>query len=269
MVIRPSTGWRTLDLTEIWRYRELLIFLTRRDISVRYKQTVLGAAWAVLQPVLLMIVFTAVFGTLARVPSDGLPYPLFAFAGLLPWQLFAFALTESSNSLVANQRLITKVYFPRLVIPLASILPAVVDFGIAFLVLVVLMMWFGVVPTAAVIALPIFVGLALMTALGVGIWLSALNVEYRDVRYTLPFLTQLWLFATPIVYPASLLPEPWRTLLGLNPMAGVVEGFRWALLGTPAPSAPLLLVSSGVALVLLLTGALYFRRLERGFADVI
>lgn len=268
-MIRPSIGWRSLDLGEVWRYRELLYFLTRRDISVRYKQTALGAAWAVLQPVLLMVVFTAVFGTLARIPSDGLPYPLFAFAALLPWQLFSFALTEASNSLVGNQRLITKVYFPRLVIPLASTLPAVVDFGIAFVVLLALMTWFAVVPTVAVVALPIFVGLALMTSLGVGIWLSALNVEYRDVRYTLPFLTQLWFFATPIVYPASLLPEPWRTLLGLNPMAGVVEGFRWALLGTAAPAAGLIAASAIVALVVLLTGTLYFRRVERGFADVI
>ncbi len=268
-LIRPSRGWVSLNLLDLWRYRELVAFLTWRDLSVRYKQTALGVAWAVLQPLLTMLVFSLFFGRLGRIPSDGLPYPIFTYCALLPWQLFAHALTESSNSLIANERLITKVYFPRLIIPLAATLAGLVDFAIALVMLFGLMVYYGITPTAAVWTLPLFVALALVTALGVGLWLSALNVQYRDVRYTLPFLTQFWFFLTPIAYPASLVPEAWRALYGLNPLAGVVEGFRWALLGTSGPPGELLLVSALAALGLFFSGALYFQRMERAFADVV
>lgn len=269
VVIRPSRGWVPLRLAAIWEYRELLYFLIWRDIKVRYKQTVLGAAWAIIQPFLTMVVFSIFFGQLAKIPSDGLPYPIFAYCALLPWQLFSHALIESGNSLVGNQNLITKVYFPRLVIPLAAVLAGLVDFAIAFLVLLGMMAYYGIVPTAAVLTLPLFLLLSLLTALGAGLWLSALNVQYRDVRYTIPFLTQLWLFATPVVYPASLVPEPWRILFGLNPMTGVVEGFRWALLGTAHAPGFMSAVSIAVVLALLVGGLYYFRRMERTFADVV
>lgn len=267
--IRPSSGWRALDLRELWRYRELLWFLAVRDIKVRYKQTALGVAWAVLQPLLTMVVFSIFFGKLANIPSDGVPYPLFALVGLLPWQLFAHALTQSSGSLVAEQRLITKVYFPRLIVPLASVLAGLADFGVAFVLVIGMMFWYGVTPTWAILAIPLLVPLVLLTAFAVGIWLAALNVQYRDVRYTVPFLTQLWMFVTPVAYPGSLVPERWRALFGLNPMAGVVEGFRWAFLGTGEIHGPLMAVSLVVALVLLIGGFYYFRRMEAVFADVV
>jgi lipopolysaccharide transport system permease protein len=236
---------------------------------VRYKQTALGAAWAVIQPFFMMLVFSLFFGRLAGVPSDNIPYPVFTFCALLPWQLFAQALAESSNSLVANERLITKVYFPRLVVPVAAVLGGLVDFAIAFVVLLGMMAYYRIVPGMAVIYLPLFVLLAVMTALGVGLWLSALNVQYRDVRYTLTFLTQFWMFLTPVAYPSSIVPEKWRALYGLNPMAGVVEGFRWALLGKTEAPGPLLAVSV-VAVVLILVGGLYyFRRMEETFADIV
>jgi len=269
LILRPSRGFLRLNLKEVWDYRELLYFLVWRDVKVRYKQTVLGAAWAILQPVMTMVVFSIFFGRLAKVPSDGVPYPVFAFTALLPWQLFVFALTESSNSLVANQNLITKVYFPRLVVPIASLLGGLVDFAIAFLVLLALMLYYGIVPTRAVAVLPLFVLLAVVTALAVGLWLSTLNVKFRDVRYTIPFLTQLWMFATPVAYPSSLVPQPWRTWYGLNPMAGVVEGFRWALLGKTASPGPMLSVSVGVVILLLVGALIYFRRAEATFADVV
>lgn len=238
MLIRPASGWVPLNLAELWEYRELLYFLTWRDIKVRYKQTVLGAAWAVIQPLGMMLVFTIFFGHLVGVPSDGLSYPIFAYTALLPWQLFSRALTDANTSLVVNERLITKVYFPRLLIPVSAVLASLVDFAIAFVLLLGMMVFYGIVPTGFVLMLPLFVLFALMTALGIGFWLSALNAQYRDVRYTLPFLTQFWLFATPVVYPASLVSDQWRLLYGLNPMIGVVEGFRWALLGkTGAPDA--------------------------------
>lgn len=268
-LIRPSTGWVSLNLRDVWRYRELVLFLTWRDLSVRYKQTALGVAWAVLQPFLTMLVFSLFFGRLAGVASDGLPYPLFTYCALLPWQLFAYALTESSQSLIANERLITKIYFPRLIIPLAATLAGLVDFAIAFILLVVLMLFYGVTPTAAIVALPVFVGLALVAALGVGLWLSALNVRYRDVRYTLPFLTQFLFFLTPIAYPSSLVPPAWRAWYGLNPMAGVVEGFRWSLLGAGTTPWALVGVSAITAFGLLLSGLIYFRRMERTFADTL
>ena len=268
LVIRPTKGFVSLNLREIWNYRELLYFLVWRDIKVRYKQTALGAAWAVIQPVMTMIVFSIFFGRLAKVPSDGIPYPVFAYTALLPWQLFAFALTESSNSLVGSQNLITKVYFPRLVIPLASVLAGLVDFGIAFVVLLVLMFYYGITPGSAIVWLPLFMLLALATALSVGLWFSALNVKYRDVRYTIPFMTQLWMFATPVAYPSSLIPQPWRAWSGLNPMAGVVEGFRWALLGKTSGPGLLLWISIAAVLLLLIGGLFYFRRMESTFADL-
>jgi lipopolysaccharide transport system permease protein len=269
LVIRPSRGWLRLNLGELWQYRELIYFLAWRDIRVRYKQTMLGAAWAVIQPFLTMVIFSIIFGQLAKIPSDGVPYPVFAYSALLPWQLFAYALAQSSNSLVANQHLITKVYFPRLAIPISTILAGLLDFLIAFVVLIAMMMYYGMTPTAAVWTLPVFLLLAVGTALGIGLWLSALNVQYRDIRYAVPFLTQIWLFATPIAYPSSLIPSAWRTLYGLNPMAGVVEGFRWALLGTGSPPAGLLGVSTVIALGVLLSGLYYFRRMEKTFADMV
>lgn len=269
LVIRPAKGWSALDLAELWRYRELIYFLCWRDIKVRYTQTALGIAWAVIQPVFTMVIFSVFFGRLAGIPSDGLPYPIFAYCALLPWQLFAYSLTEASNSVVANQHLITKVYFPRLVIPLSAVLASLVDFVIAFVVLIGMIWYYHIIPTQAVWMLPLFVLLAVSLALGMGLWLSALNVRYRDVRYALPFLAQAWLFATPIAYPSSLVPEQWRALYGLNPMAGVVEGFRWALLGTAGTSGALLTVSVFATFAILLSGLYYFRRMERTFADTV
>jgi len=269
LILRPSTGFLRLKLRDLWEYRELLYFLVWRDIKVRYKQTALGAAWAILQPVMTMVVFSIFFGRLAKVPSDGVPYPIFAYVALLPWQLFAFSLSESSNSLVASQNLITKVYFPRLVIPISSVLAGLVDFGIAFVILLGMMLYYGIVPTAAMALLPLFLLFAVVTALSVGLWLSALNVKYRDVRYTIPFLTQFWMFATPVAYPSSLVPAKWRALYGLNPMAGVVEGFRWALLGKSHAPGPLLLVSIVAVVVLLFGGLRYFKKTESTFADVV
>jgi lipopolysaccharide transport system permease protein len=257
------------QLHDLWEYRELFYFLTWRDIKVRYKQTILGVAWAVIQPFFTMVVFSIFFGYLGKIPSDGIPYPVFAYCALLPWSLFANALTQSSNSLVSSQNLITKVYFPRLIIPIAPLFVGLLDFGIACFVLIGMMLYYGIVPGIAILTTPLFVLLALLTALAVGMWLSALNVQYRDVRYTIPFLTQLWLFATPVAYPSSLLPEPWRSLYGLNPMAGVVEGFRWALLGQTRAPGPLIAVSSAAVLALLIGGLWYFSRMEETFADVV
>jgi lipopolysaccharide transport system permease protein len=268
-VIKPSRGWRSLDLRELWKYRELLLFLTWRDIKVRYKQTVLGATWAILQPLLTMVVFSLFFGRLARMPSDGIPYPIFSYAALVPWTMFANGLTQSSNSLVSSANLLRKVYFPRLIIPLSSILAGLVDFTISFAVLIVLMGLYGFAPTWNALWLPPLLLLTLVTSLGTGLWLSAMNVQFRDVKYTIPFLTQIWLFATPIVYPSSLLSEPWRTIYGINPMVGVVEGFRWALLGTDTAPGPTIAVSAVAAVALLVSGALYFRRMEKGFADIV
>lgn len=267
--IRPSGGWRAVNLAEVWRYRELLFFLTLRDVKLRYKQTALGVAWAVLQPLATMAVFAVFFGKLGKMPSDGQPYALFVLAALLPWQLFAYALTQSSNSLVAEQRLITKVYFPRLIVPVASVLSGLMDFGVTLVLVLIAMAAFGVVPTAAILALPVFTLFAVATALAIGLWLSALNVQYRDVRYTIPFLTQFWLFVSPVAYPVSLVPEAYRTLYGLNPMAGVIEGTRWALLGTDAPDWSLMGVSAAVVAVLLAGGLYYFKRMEKTFADVV
>jgi len=269
VVIRPSTGWTGVSLRDLWAYRELLYFLAWRDIKVRYKQTALGVIWVVIQPLFAMLVFSVFFGRLAGMPSDGVPYPVFAFCALLPWQLFAHALTESSASLVTNQNLITKVYFPRLIIPLAPVLASLLDFLIAFGLLLGMLAYYRITPTLWVWTLPLFLLLAIALAIGVGLWLAALNARYRDVRYTIPFLTQIWLFATPIAYPSSLVPEPWRAWYGLNPMAGVVDGFRWALLGTADAPGGLMAVSAAVTLVILVSGVHYFRRTERTFADTI
>ena len=267
--LEPSKGWVSLGLRELWQYRELLYFLTWRDIKVRYKQSVLGAAWAVIQPFFTMVIFSLFFGKLAKVPSDGIPYPIFAYAALVPWHLFSNGLTRSSNSMVGSANLITKVYFPRLIIPVASVLSGVVDFVLAFIVLLGMMVFYGIYPTANVAWLPALLVLAFATSLGVGLWFSAMNVQFRDIRHTVPFITQFWLFATPIAYASSLLDEPWRTLYAINPMVGVVEGFRWALLGTETEPGAMIAVSSAVAIALLVGGAFYFRRMEKTFADVV
>ncbi len=275
IIIEPSKGWVPVRLRDLWEYRDLLYFLVWRDVKVRYKQTVLGAAWAILQPTLTMVVFTIFFGGIAGISSDGLPYPIFSYAALLPWTFFAQGLSQSSNSLVGSQNLITKVYFPRLIIPLAAVLSGVVDFFLAFLVLLAMMAFYGIWPGLAVIWLPLFLALAFATALGVGLWMSALNVEYRDVRYVVPFLVQIWLFITPVIYPTSAVTDRLQSiglptwLYGLNPMVGVVEGFRWALLGVGARPGPLILASAAVTALITVSGAFYFRRMEQTFADVV
>lgn len=277
LILRPSRGWSALNLGDLWRYRELIYFLIWRDVKVRYKQTALGASWAILQPIITMVVFTLLFGRLAKMPSDGIPYPLFSYTGLLPWGLFTKAIGDAGRSMVTNRSMITKVYFPRLSIPLSSVLAGLVDFGLSFLVLVGMILVYNYVPaleyqvviTPAILTLPLFLLLALVTSLGVGLWLSALNVQYRDVNYILPFLTQFWLFITPIAYPASMIPEKWQLLYSLNPMTGVVEGFRWALLGVKEAPSPMIAISSVIAILLLVTGLFYFRRMERTFADEI
>jgi len=268
LVITPEKGWLALNLGDLWRYRELLFFLTWRDVKIRYKQTVLGAAWAILQPLLTMVIFSVVFGRLARLPSEGVPYPIFTYTALLPWQFFAFALSNSSNSLIGSQNLISKVYFPRLVIPIAAVLPGLVDFAFSFVVMVGMIIFFHIPLSARILTLPAFLLLALATALAVGLWLSALNVEYRDVRFAVPFLITFWQYATPVAYSVTLIPKNWRLLYGLNPMSGVVEGFRWALLGTSQVSG-LLWVSVAIVCILLVSGLIYFKRMEHTFADVI
>lgn len=269
ILVRPPGKWTALDWRELWEYRELLYFLVWRDIKVRYKQTALGAAWAVIQPFFSMIVFSIFFGMLAHMPSEGIPYPVFTYVALVPWTFFANALTMASNSLVEQERVITKVYFPRLLVPAAAVLAGLVDFAIAFVVLLGMMLFYGILPGWAVLTLPFFILLAAATALAVGLWLAALNVQYRDVRYTIPFIIQFWLFATPVVYPSSLVPQAWRALYGLNPMAGVVEGFRWALLGNVPAPGPILAVSTLTVIVLLVGGLYYFRHMEESFADII
>lgn len=268
-LLAAARGWVPVRLGELWEFRELLYCLVWREVKVRYKQTVLGVAWAIIQPFLTMVVFSVVFGRLAGIPSEGLPYPVFAYCALLPWQLFAFGLGESSQSVVANQRMVTKVYFPRLILPIAAVSVGLVDFAIAFVVLLAMLAYYGIVPGVAVWTLPLWTLLAVMTALAVGVWLSALNVRYRDVRYTVPFLTQIWLFATPVAYPVSMVPADWRTLYSLNPMVGVVEGFRWALVGRTSMPETTVVISVVAVLALLVTGLFFFRRTERTFADII
>jgi lipopolysaccharide transport system permease protein len=275
VVIQPTRGWASLQLRAVWQYRELLFFLLWRDVKVRYKQTALGVAWIILQPLLSMVVFSLLFGGLLKVPSGGVPYPIFAYAALLPWQYFAGSLTRSSQSLVGSAHLITKVYFPRLIIPLSGVLSGLVDFAVAFLVLAGLMVFYRIVPTTAVLLLPLLLLLAMLTSLGFGLWLSALNVRFRDVQYLVPFLVQIWMYLTPVIYGTSLIPERWRPLLGLNPMTVVTEGFRWALLqgagvrSQGSGSSMLMAVSVAVALVVLVSGLFFFRGTERTFADVV
>ncbi len=267
--IEPSTGWVSLRLLELWEYRELLYFLIWRDIKVRYKQTLLGAGWAIIQPLFTMLVFSLFFGRLAKVPSDGIPYPLFSYTALVPWTFFAQGLTQSSDSLVGSANLIQKIYFPRLAIPVGTVCAGMIDFALAFGVLVILSLSYGIRPTVNILWLPLFVVLALVTALGVGLWLSAFNVKYRDVKYVVPFITQVWMFATPIAYPSSLLSGKWRVIYGLNPMAGVVEAFRWALLGAKTAPTEMIAISWLAAIMILVSGAYYFRRMEKTFADVV
>jgi lipopolysaccharide transport system permease protein len=267
--LERNDGWTSLKLGELWEYRELLYFLVWRDVKVRYKQTALGASWAIIQPFCTMVVFSLFFGRLAGMPSDGIPYPIFAYAALVPWTFFANGVTQSANSLVGSANLIKKVYFPRLTVPIATVLSDGLDFLLSFCVLIGMMWYFGVSPTSNAVFLPLFVLLGLATSLGVGLWLSALNVQYRDIRYVVPFITQFWMFATPIAYPSSLLSEPWRTVYGLNPMAGVVEGFRWALLGSGQAPGAMFAVSAAAATTLLVAGAFYFRHMEKRFADVV
>jgi lipopolysaccharide transport system permease protein len=268
-VLQPSEGLFYLDLRAVWYYRELLYFLVWREVKVRYKQTVIGVGWAILQPMTAMMIFTVIFGNFAKIPSDGLPYPVFAYTALLPWTYFAQALSRSSISLVGNANLITKVYFPRLLIPLASALAPAIDFLLSFIVLLGLMAWFGVVPTWGVLVLPLFLLIAFMTALAMVLWLAPLNVKYRDVGHTIPFLIQVWMYASPVAYPVSLVPEPWRPLYSLNPMAGVIEGFRWALLGNASPDFTVMAVSAAMVGTLLVGGMVYFKKMELTFADVV
>jgi len=269
-VIEPSRGWAPLKVSELWEYREVLYFLIWRDIKVRYRQTLIGAAWAIIQPFMTMVVFTVFFGRLAKMPSDGAPYALFALAALVPWTFFANGLTQSANSLVHSGHLITKVYFPRILVPMGRVLSGLPDLGLSFLVLLVMVSWYGLVEIRGrLLWLPAFAFLAFITALGIGLWLSALNVRYRDIQHAVPFLVQIWLFATPIAYPSSLVPDPWRTIYSLNPLVSVVEGFRWALLGSGRAPGLSLASSTLAATVLLVTGAYFFRRIERSFADVV
>jgi lipopolysaccharide transport system permease protein len=268
--LEPSKGWVSLKMREVWEYRELLYFLTWRDVKVRYKQTVLGASWAIIQPFFTMVVFSIFFGKLAGIDTDsGVPYPIWSYTALVPWTFFANGLTQSANSLVTSANLIKKIFFPRLVIPISSVIAGVVDFVLAFVVLLGMMLVYGIAPTINVVFLPLFLLLAFTTSLGVGLWLSAMNVQFRDVRYTIPFLTQFWLFATPIAYPSSLLSDKWRIVYGLNPMAGVVEGFRWALLGSNDAPGLMIIISALTAVLLTISGAYYFRRMEKTFADVV
>jgi lipopolysaccharide transport system permease protein len=269
IIIKPSSGWAALNLKDLWIYRELVYFMTWRDLKVRYKQTLLGASWAVLQPFLTMVVFSIFFGGLAKVPSDNVPYPIFSFTALLPWTLFSKALLDASKSLVSSSHIITKIYFPRIILPLASILAGIVDFFIAFVVLLGMMVFYKIAPTVNIWTLPFFLLLALVTALGVGLWLSALNVLYRDINYATHFITQFWMFITPIAYSSTMIPDKWKLIYSLNPMAGVVNGFRWALLGIGEGPGVDLMVSVVVAIVLLISGLIYFKRTERLFADMV
>jgi len=269
VVIQPRRHLLALDLKAIWEYRELLYFLVWRDLKVHYRQTVIGAGWVILQPLMTMVIFTIIFSRFAQIPSDGLPYPVFVYSALLPWNLFANSLNRGTGSVVGNAQLVSKIYFPRLILPFSGVLSPVVDFAVSFVILIGMMIWFGIVPTWGVLTLPLLILLAVLTALAVGLWLSALNVRYRDIGHTIPFLIQIWMFASPVAYPISLVPEKWRLLYSLNPMAGVIEGFRWALLGNQSPDFGVIAVSTVAVLLLMLPGIVYFRYTERTFADVI
>ncbi len=267
--IQPPQGWLDLNLREIWAYRELLYFFVWRDLKVRYKQTVIGAGWAIIQPLFTMLVFSLFFGKLAKIPSNGIPYPIFFYSALLLWLYFANALTHATNAVVENQQMITKVYFPKLLLPVSSVLSGLVDFAIAFVLLVAMMFYYGLTPTTALFWLPLFVLLAVVTALGAGLWLSAMNALYRDVRYAVPFLVQFWMFASPVAYPSSLVPAEWRWLYGLNPIAGVIEGFRWGLTGLGQPPGAILAASAAGVTVMAVGGLLYFQKMESRIADVV
>jgi len=269
IVIEPASKRFDFNARELWEYRELLYFLIWRDLKVRYKQTALGVGWAVIQPVVAMVIFSLIFGRFAKLPSEGLPYPVFVYAGLLPWNYFAASLSGASGSIVGNTNLITKVFFPRLLIPLGSVATPAVDFFIALLVLVGLMFGYGISPDWHLVFLPFFLLMALLTSLGIGLWLATVNVRYRDVPYVIPFMTQIWMYASPIIYPVTLLPSKWQWVLSLNPLTGVIEGFRWSLLGQQRPALLVLLVSAGVGVALTVSGLAYFRRVERGFADIL
>jgi lipopolysaccharide transport system permease protein len=267
--IQPNKGLFHLELKAVWEYRELLYFLIWRDVKVRYKQTAIGAGWAILQPLMTTMIFTVIFGNLAQIPSDGLPYAIFAYTALLPWNHFSQAVSRSGVSLVGSAHLISKVYFPRLIVPISAAMAPLVDFAMAFVILVGMMVWFGIAPTVGVVALPLFLLLTLMTALAVGLWLTALDVRYRDVGHTIPFLIQFWMFASPVIYPLGIVPERWRTLYSLNPTVGVIEGFRWALLGNESPDFGVMAVSAIMVMVLLLGGIVYFNQMEQTFADIV
>ncbi len=268
IIIRPPSGWMPIDLKELWAYRELIYTFSTRDIKVRYKQTALGAAWAIIQPLFAMVVFTIFFGGLAKIPSEGIPYPIFSYSALLPWTLFAEGVSRSTSSMISNANIMTKVYFPRMIMPISGIISPLVDFAVAFIFLIGMILYYGFVPTTNIIWLPAFILLALATSLGVGLWLSALNVQYRDFQYTVPFLIQIWLYASPVVYASSLVPDKYRMIYGLNPMAGVIEGFRWALLGTEPPSY-MVFVSVMMVVLILISGSYYFKRMEKNFADIV
>lgn len=268
-LIQPSRGFLRLNLGQVWEYRELLYFLVWRDVKVRYKQTAIGAIWAILQPLLTMMIFALIFGRFAKIPSDNVPYPIFAFAGLLPWTYFSQATSRSGMSLVGDANLIRKIYFPRLVIPLSSAVAPVIDFALSFGILLIMMVWYKVTPTWAVLSLPFFLCLSVFAALGTSLWLSALNVRYRDVTHAIPFLVQIWMYASPIVYPTSIIPKAWRPYYSLNPIAAVADGFRWGLLGKPTPDLQEIVLGSVVTLVMLVSGLIFFKRLERTFADVV
>lgn len=267
-VLEPTSGWVPINLRELWEFRDLIYFFTWRDIKVRYKQTILGFTWAIIQPLTAMLIFTLFFGSLAKIPSDGIPYPIFAYAALLPWTLFAESITRSTNSMVMNANIIKKVYFPRIALPISSVISPLLDFALAFTILILMMAYFRITPTLNLIWLPVFLLLAVITSLGIGLWLSALNAMYRDFQYVVPFMVQIWMFASPVVYPVSMVPESYQLLYGLNPMTGVIEGFRWALVGTNAPG-PVIYVSAAISVVILITGAFFFRRMQKTFADQV
>jgi len=269
IVIKASDNLFKLNIAEVWEYRELLFMFVWRDITVRYKQSLIGIGWAVIQPVMTMVIFSIIFGYLAKLPSDGIPYPVYTFCALLPWNYFARSLTDSSDSLVSSSNLITKVYFPRLILPLSKVLAGFVDFAIAFVILFVLMVWYQITPSYGIFLLPVFILIAMLTAFGIGLWLTALNVKYRDIRFVVPFMTQLWMYTSPVAYSTSLIPEKWQWLYGLNPMVGVIEGFRWALLSKHAPDTLMMTVSSGIVLIILVGGIYYFRKTEQTFSDII
>ena len=268
-VIKPSSGWLSLNLKEVWAYRELLFLLAWRDVSVRYKQSLVGIGWAVIQPLMTMLIFTIIFGHFAKLPSDGIPYPLFTYCALLPWNYFARSLGDSSDSLVGSSNLVTKVYFPRLILPLSKVFAGLIDFALAFVILVGMMIWYRVTPTYGIMLLPVLMLIAMLSALGAGLWLTALNVKYRDVKFVVPFLIQFWMYASPVAYATSIVPQKWLWLYGLNPMVGVIEGFRWALLGKAAPNIEIMAISLSILVVILVSGLFYFKKVEQFFADII